>query len=181
MKIKRTKSMILSLALVPSIAFAGSSPLPYLLQLKTTGPLRCDVQGYSSYSYRTTGTNKVTTCLIDRDLLFTGYGARYTLIEAWEDVDGRFLFSYGRENDCRSLREKTTEGWKLFSNKPHPNWFAKRNDYGHTPKKIGDWWFLAFTQSQNRYSDWEALEPPLNPLKKQICKTWKAKQGNIFD
>jgi hypothetical protein len=181
MRIGRTKSLILALALMPSAAFAGYSPLPYLSEFKTTGPLRCDVQGYSSYSYSTTGTNMVVICLVDRDLIFTEYGARYTTINAFETESDRFLFSYGREIDCRSLRERRTEGWKLYSNKPHSNWFIKHKYYGHTPRHIGNWWYLAFTPSREYYSDWEALEPPLDPLKKQICRAWKDKRGNVFD
>lgn len=181
MRIRRAKSLILALILMPSATFAGYSPLPYLSEFKTTGPLRCDAQGYSSYSYSATGATKVVICHVNKDLIFTEHGARYTEINAFEANTDRFIFAYGREIDCRSLRERRTDGWKLFSSKPHSNWFNKQKYYGVVPRQAGNWWYLAFAPSREYYSDWEALAPPLSRLRKQVCRTWKAKQYNIFD
>ena len=177
MKLKLFQSIIIFLTVLSGSASA-SSVLPYLSRLKTAGPLSCTIPGFSSYSYTSSRYEEIVICLVDNDLIFTLDGARYTEIEALRSEQGRYMFAFGRQIDCRELREKGTGGWRLFSFKPHQNWFKPKREFG-VPMKVADWWYIPFYGSF--YSDWEVIDPPLSPLQKQICKAWLRKRNSIFD
>jgi hypothetical protein len=185
MTIRPLMALSLALITIPTEALAGFSPIPYLSQFPSSGKLSCEVRGYSSYTYALPNPNNgrlEPICLIDKDLIFTVDGARYTFIEALESDGGRYLFASQRQIDCRNLREKTAGGWKLFAQRPHENWFTQKTSeqYGALPWQIGKWWYLPLVRSHTIYSDWDLIEPPLNPLEKQLCRKWKQKAGDIY-